>query len=158
MIYQLGLSDVANIGVFFGLCFSGYVVFYFSQKIDPGRQVTPSIFTLALGLNLIGISHLFRIGSEGALSSFVMLTALLGAVTALFGSVFTFAGILVVFHQKSTQITNLKKRYEEIKAIMSNLKKKYYQQEISEEDLRTIHSTLVKELAELEVKMKESDR
>lgn len=149
MAYQLGLGDVVNIVVFFGLSFSGYVVFYFSQKISPEKQVTTAVFTLALGLTLIGLSHLFRIGAVATYYPFFALTALLGAL-------FTFVGAILVFYEKSLQIVDLKKRHDEIKAVIGSLKDKYYKQEISEEDLRAVHSSLLKELTELEVKMKEA--
>ena len=148
MAYELTLGNVANIAIFFGLGLSSYVIFYFSQKANPDK-ITASIFTLAFGLNMIGLSSLFRIGIETTLPLFIILSALVGALL-------TFAGVVLTFRQKSAQIENLKKRHEELEAVISNLKDRYYKQEISEEDLRTVHSSLLKELAELEVKMKQS--
>lgn len=147
MAVEFGLETIVNVLIFLSLGLSSYIVFYFSQKFDPYKQVTVSVFILALGLNLIGLSHLFRIGTATAVQPLITFSALLGAL-------FTFIGFILVFYKKSLQVINLKERYDEVNAIIANLKDKYYKQEISEEDLRTVHSGLLKELAELEVKMK----
>lgn len=148
---QLNLTDIVNLGVFFGLSVSSYIMFYFSQKGSTEKQISPSVLTLALGLNLIGLSNLFRIGIENTLPFFNIITASLGTL-------FSFAGVIMVFYEKSYKIRDIKRRYEEVKAVIKNLKEKYYKQEISEEDLKTVHSNLLKELAELEVKLKEKGK
>lgn len=147
MSYQFGSTDIVNLGVFLGLSLSSYVMLYFSQKASIGKQVTSSVFTLAIGLNLIGLSSLFRIGIEYTLPVFNLVTSSLGTV-------FAFVGVIMVFYERSYKVGDIKKRYDEVKAVISNLKKKYYKQEISEEDLKSVHSSLLKELAELEVKLK----
>ncbi len=151
MVYQFGSTDIVNLGVFFGLSLSSYVMLYFSQKASLEKQVTSSVFTLAMGLNLIGLSSLFRIGTEYSLPVFNLVTASLGTV-------FAFAGVIMVFYERSYKVGDIKKRYDEVKAVISNLKEKYYKQEISEEDLKSVHSSLLKELAELEVKLKRKNR
>jgi len=146
MGFQLGAVDIVNLGVFFGLSISSYVMLYFSQRASLEKKVTSSVFTLALGLNMIGLSSLFRIGIERVLPFFNIITASLGTVCAL-------AGVVMVFYERTYKIRDMKGRYEELKAVISNLKEKYYKQEISEEDLKYTHTSLLKELAELEVKL-----
>jgi len=148
MEFSLGAVDIVNLGVFFGLSISSYAMLYFSQKASLEKKITSSVFTLALGLNLIGLSSLFRIGIEHVLPIFNIITASLGTAFAL-------AGVVMVFYERAYKIKDIKNRYEEVKAMISNLKEKYYQQEISEEDLKATHASLLKELAELEVKLKE---
>jgi uncharacterized membrane protein len=147
MGFQLGVADIVNLGVFFGLSISSYIMLYFFQKSSLEKKVTSSVFTLALGLNLIGLSNLFRIGIEHSLPFFNIITASLGTVCAL-------AGVIMVFYERAYKIKDIQSRYEEVKAMISNLKEKYYKQEISEEDLKSIHAGLLRELAELEVKLK----
>ena len=48
----------------------------------------------------------------------------------------------------------MKRKSKEIKEVMNYLKNKYYKQEISAEELKSLYSELMKELAETEVKMK----
>lgn len=150
MAYPLGFESIVNLILFFGLNFSGYLIFYFSARISPQRQVSGSIFILSLGLSLVGLSHLFRIGMEVALPVHIMLSSLMG------GILLTLAGVGILSYERFIEVANFRKRYEELIKIISNLKKKYYRQEISEEDLRAVYSSLLKELAELEVKLKET--
>ena len=150
MAFQLALSDIVNILIFFSMGISSYVIFYFSQRTNPHEQVTFSIFILALGLTMIGLSHLFRVGSD-SVHPFITISALLGGT-------FTFFGFGLVSHQQSLKIINLKRRQEEVRAVITNLKEKYYKQEISEEDLKSMQSILIKELAELEVKMRDKKK
>jgi uncharacterized membrane protein len=147
MWFQLGAVDIVNLGVFFGLSISSYAMLYFSQKASLEKRVTSSVFTLALGLNMIGLSSLFRIGIEKFLPIFNIITASLGTVCSL-------VGVVMVFYERAYKVKDIKSRYEEVKAIISNLKEKYYKQEISEEDLKSTNASLLRELAELEVKLK----
>ena len=59
----------------------------------------------------------------------------------------------MVFYEKGGEIYNLRRREEEIKSVIGKLKDKYYQQELSEEDLKGAYSELLRELAEIEVKL-----
>lgn len=143
----VNLVNLVNIVVFIGLTLATYTVFYFSSKMSPGKKIGMNIFMLSLGINLIGLSHLFRLWEAGVQSPFI-------TTTLTVGSIFTFFGIVTVFHEKTVEMTGLRKRQEEIKSIISALKEKYYQQEISEEELKSVHTSLLKELAEIEVKLK----
>jgi len=151
MVWQFGFGDAVNILTFFSLGFSSYIVFYFSQKFDSDKQVNMSIFILALGLNFIGLSHLFRIGANEQVNIFVDMTAVIG-------SLFVLIGFILMSYQKRVANINLRLRYNELNSVIKNLKDKYYKQEISEEDLKSVHSGLIKELSELEVKMKDGEK
>lgn len=144
----VNLGNIVNFTVFLGLTFATYTVFYFSSKMNTGKGITMSIFILSLGINLIGLSHLFRSWEGGVQSPFV-------TTTLTIGSIFTFFGVITTFREKAAEITSLRKRQEEIKSIMNTLKEKYYSEEISEEELKSLHTSLLKELAEIEVKLNE---
>jgi hypothetical protein len=149
MVVSFGLMDIIDIVIFFILEYLCYIFFYFIQKID--KNINPSIFILCLGINLIALSFLFRVGNEINVNPFVTISILGGAMAILVGGVF-------VYYRKISQISDLKKRYNEIQNVITNLKEKYYKQEISEDDLKSVHSEMLKELAELEVKMKELEK
>ncbi|MBI2547394.1 MAG: hypothetical protein HYW23_03025 [Candidatus Aenigmarchaeota archaeon] len=145
MVIEYNPSIFVNFLAFFGLSIATYTIFYFGRSTGP-KGIGLNIFTLALGINLIGLSHLFRIWLDPGTSPIVLITV--GT-----GSVLLSSGVLTVFQQKNNEVSSLKKRQEEIKSIISKLKDKYYQQELSEEDLKSAYSELLKELAEIEVKM-----
>lgn len=139
--------NIVNFLTFAGLSMSAYIMFYLSKGLDPEKQVTTNIFLLAIGLNLIGLSHLFRVWSEATLPYFIV-------VTLFFGTFMTFTGIVTTFYEKRTEARALKRKSKEIKEVMEHLKKKYYKQEISEDELKSLSASLMKELAETEVKMR----
>lgn len=138
---------IVNFLTFLGLSLSAYVIFYLTKGLDPDKQVTTNIFMLAIGLNLIGLSHLFRVWSEVALPTFIVTTLLLGTLM-------TFGGIVTTFYEKKIEARSLKRKSKEIKAVISFLKNKYYKQELSAEELKSLYAQLLKELAETEVKMR----
>lgn len=152
MIGNLALIDIVDVVIFFALEYLCYIMFYFMQKIDKDKgNITSSIFLLSLGINLIGLSFLFRVGREVNTSQLVTWSILGGSMAILVGGVF-------IYYKKTAQISDLRRRYEEIQEVITNLKDKYYKQEISEDDLKSAHSSLLKELTELEVRIKSHDK
>lgn len=152
MIFESSFGTIVNVLIFISLGFSSYVVFYFSSRYEKNKQVGLSVLILSLGLTLIGLSHIFMIGvgSDTTMHPAVGFSALAGALL-------TFVGFTVVFYKKSVEIITIKNRHREIQEVIANLKEKFYKQEISEEDLRDVNKGLIKELAELEVKLKDSE-
>ena len=146
MAFEYSVADVVNLLAFLGLTIATYTIFYFGKAMNMGKNVSLNLFTLALGVNLIGLSHLFRIWLDVSTSPFIVITVATGAV-------FLSTGVIWVFHEKGRELYNLRRREEEIKSVIGKLKDKYYQQELSEEDLKGAYSELLRELAEIEVKL-----
>ena len=145
----LGMTDFANfmnVSIFTALTVAGGLIFYYAIKNSPER-ISMGVFVLIIGFFLIGLSHLFRIGIDIA-STPILITNFIGVF-------FILGGVSVVFFQATRHMEGLKKRHEEIKSIITVLKDKYYQQEVSEEELKPIYAQLLKELAEIEVRLKD---
>lgn len=145
MAFQYDVADLVNLLAFLGLTIATYTIFYFSKMINQ-RGVSLNLFTLALGINLIGLSHLFRIWLDVNTSALIIITVALGAILLS-------TGVIWVFYEKGTELSNLRRREGEIKSIITKLKEKYYQQELAEEDLKSAYSGLLRELAEIEVRL-----
>jgi energy-converting hydrogenase Eha subunit E len=145
------LHNIINIVSFAGLSIAAYTSFYFSTRMAPEKKVTASIFTLSLGINLIGLSNLFRLWEE-------LLQPFLITTTIAIGSILTFIGIISVFREKTIEMETLRKRRNEIQSMITSLKDKYYQLEISEDELRSVHTSLLKELAEIDVRLKKGQK
>ncbi len=144
------IGDFVNLMAFLGLTVATYTIFFFSKLINE-KKISLNLFTLALGISLIGLSHLLRIFIDTTESPIVVVTVATGAI-------FTATGVMWVFYEHGTEISSLRKRQEEIKLIIKNLKDKYYKQEISEKELEDAYSELLKELVEIEVKLTETKR
>lgn len=138
------VADYVNILAFLGLTIATYIVFFFGRN-ENKRGVSFNVFTLSLGINLIGLSHLFRIWLDST-SALLMVTITGGAILMLLG-------VTWVFYDKKTEASRLKRREREINSIIKNLKEKYYQQDLSEDELKIAYSGLLTELAEIEVKL-----
>ncbi len=145
MAIDLSLANLINLLAFVGLTVATYTVFYFGRS-TASRGISINLFTLSLGINLIGLSHLFRILLDASTQPLVSITV--GA-----GALFMSTGIIWVFYEKRNEVERLKKRGEEINSIISKLKDKYLEQGLSEEDLKASYSSLLRELAEIEVKL-----
>jgi hypothetical protein len=63
----------------------------------------------------------------------------------------------MIYLEKVQDIELLQRRHKEIKAVMDRLQKKYFAHELDEKELKRLYAGLVKELAEIEVKMKENE-
>ncbi|MBI5871964.1 hypothetical protein HZB88_02665 [archaeon] len=150
MAMEVGWSLV-DLFAFFFLALSSNVVFFLSAEMDPKKRVTLSVFVLGFGLNLIGLSHLFRIGFEEQIPMFIPSVQLLGTL-------FMLIGLILSFYHRTFELSALRQRDGEVKDTISTLKRKYYKQEISEEDLRSTYSNLLRELAELEVKLRRTSK
>lgn len=146
MIFGYSVADLVNLLAFLGLTIATYTIFYFSKTVNQARGVSVNLFTLALGINLIGLSHLFRIWLDLATSPLIVITVAVGAV-------FLSVGVIWVFYEKGMELSGLRRREGEIKSIIAKLKDKYYQQELSEGDLKNAYSGLLRELAEIEVRL-----
>lgn len=149
MAIEYSLINIINFLAFVGLTIATYTIFYFGKSL-VSKGVSINLFMLALGTNLVGLSHLFRIVLDTNTNPLILTTV--GA-----GALFMSTGIIWVFYEKRTEISRLKKREEEINSIISKLKDKYYQQELSEADLKSAYSDLLRELAEIEVKLTPKD-
>jgi len=144
---EFTVPNFINLLAFIGLTIATYTIFYFGKTMSP-KGIGTNLFTLALGINLIGLSHLFRIWLD-------ILTSPLVLILVATGAMFLSTGIIWVVYEKSMEINNLKKREREINSTIAKLKEKYYQKELSEEDLKVLYSNLMKELTEIEVGLTE---
>ncbi|MBI2005247.1 MAG: hypothetical protein HYS80_00605 [Candidatus Aenigmarchaeota archaeon] len=146
MVFQFEVANLVNLFAFLGLTTATYTIFYFGKMMNPTKDVSFNLFTLALGVNLIGLSHLFRVWLDPSTSPLIIITVSTGVVFLSIGTVW-------VFYEKGMEMSKLRKREEEIKSIIAKLKDKYYQQELSEKNLEGAYSALLKELAEIEVRL-----
>lgn len=148
MVLQYNIPDFVNLLAFLGLTITTYTIFYFGRIAGQEKRVSLDIFILGLGINLIGISYLFRMWLDDPNSPVIVMT-----VAA--GTVILSVGVIWVFYRKDLEISNLKKREKHIKSMIARLRMRYYKQELSEEHLKVIYPKMVKRLAEIEAKLGE---
>jgi uncharacterized membrane protein len=139
------ITTFVNIFAFVGMTITAYAIFYVARSIKQ-KNVGLNLVMLALGINFIGMSYLFRVWFGDSAFPFEM--SLVG-----FGSLLLSIGVIWVFYEKGMEVQNLKRRENDIRGTIERLKEKYYRREISEEELESMHTDMLKELAEIEVKL-----
>lgn len=144
---QLIISNGVNFINFFVFIIAPYAIFYFARESELNKEITISVFLVALGLNFIGVSYLVRILLGEVAPQFILGTLSIGALLIL-------ASVINMFYTRALEQVLLRKRYKKIKSIIADLKKKYYDRELSEDALREIYGELIKELAEIEFKLR----
>jgi len=143
------LTDFLHYTVFVSLTVTALIILYIGKISNLSKQGSISTFILSLGIVLISFAHLLRGDTETLLPRSVTSTSFAGSILTLFGT--------VILSYEVYKKNRLIMKYNEIKAIISNLKEKYYKQEISEEDLKQSHADLLRELAGLEVKLERNE-
>jgi threonine synthase len=69
------------------------------------------------------------------------------------GSALSLTSFAMLYTERSNEANSLKQREEDLNQIMERLKKKFLNREIPEEDMRKLNTDIVRELAEIEVKL-----
>lgn len=135
---------MSNTITFFVLCSVSITWLVFAKRLYNDALPLGWI-ALAIGVYMYALARLCLIVGLPIMA--------ISSIELMAGALFIIGDVLVL-----TQITEefkyLRNRQKEIKSIMKNLKTKYFKREIDEEQLRKLYSELIKELAEIEVKMK----
>lgn len=155
MIYfPLEAIIISNSIVFVAFVFIAFMILYLGRKTDPKKKIKLAWVDLSLGVIMAGITFPIQIGV--ALGTF---TEEIGFVTScilmLTGASLAFTSFLIVYLERIDEINFLKKRQKEITMVMKKLRHRYFRKEISEEQLRKMYADFIKELTEIEVKLKE---
>ncbi len=145
--FQLIVSNGVNFINFFVFVIAPYVIFYFARESELKKKISLSVFLVALGLNFIGLSYLVRIILGEVAPQFILGTLSIGALLIL-------ASVLNLFYTRALEYEILRKRHKKIKMVIKDLQNKYYKREITEDVLREVYGELLKELAEIEFKLK----
>lgn len=135
---------MSNTITFFVLCSVSITWLVFAKRLYNDALPLGWI-ALAIGVYMYALARLCLIVGLPIMA--------ISSIELMAGALFIIGDVLVL-----TQITEefkyLRNRQKEIKSVMKNLKTKYFKREIDEEQLRKLYSELIKELAEIEVKMK----
>lgn len=138
------LSELmSNTITFFVLCSVSITWLIFARRIYP-HSLPLGWVTLAIGVYMYALARLSLILGLPVMA--------ISSIELMAGALFVIGDVLVLT-QITEEFSSLRNRQNEIKSVMQNLKNKYFRREIDEEQLKKLYSDLVKELAEIEVKM-----
>lgn len=146
------LSVAINLAAFAAFVTVGIVLLYIGKTTHPEKKLSFPWVNLVFGTLLMGANYLvqaiFSTQISGdptiAISSYLLIIG---------GAALSFTSFLILYVERSNEANILRERQNDLKEIMSRLRKKFLSREIPEEDIRKIDTDLVRELAEIEVKL-----
>ena len=145
------LMSVATFATFVLL---GGILIYLGRSTDPEKKIKLPWINLALGVVMSGAG--FFLESTRLLQYLVEDTIILSAFLLIItGTVLTFISITILYTSRTTELSILRDREDHIKKIMKKLRDKYFARELEEDELKKMHADLVKEMAEIEVRLGE---
>ena len=150
------IDDIVNFFMFYSFLGTGIVVLMIGRYQKLKIKLFSPFSLLSLGLIIVAFRSLFL--SAPNLSGLSVYTSFLVPIVSIVGSFFLTLGVIFLLLEKRVEKAALERRTEEIKAVLENLHQKYFKKELSEEDMRKMNADLEKELAEIEVRLKEKSQ
>lgn len=146
------ITTPINLAAFAAFIVVGAMLLHVGKSTHPEKRIGLPWINLAFGTFLIGINYLvqavFATQISGdptvAISSYLLIIG---------GSALALTSFLILYIERSNEADMLRTRHDELKAIMARLRKKFLSRELPEEDMRKIDTDIVRELAEIEVKL-----
>lgn len=157
MQFPLGLIIITHFLVFFSFVAVALILILVGKGYTPARKITYSWVTLAYGVVIVDFFNLIKVAELIQLLS-PAYSFLVSNVTNFIGGILIAVSVVWIVAEKDLEVKLLRQRHAEIYAVMKNLKEKYYTRTLSAEDLRKIYAEFAKELAEIEVKLRETTR
>lgn len=130
------------------------IILYFGRTIYP-KKLPREWIIFSSGFAIYGFSRLFEILELGTTINHDFIASI---VLDIIAGIQIIIGIVLVLRSQKRELMNLRKRQEEIKAIMEKLKEKFMRGHIKEEEAQRMFSSLYKELAEIEVEMEKKNK
>jgi len=145
-------STVINLAASMAFFVIGALQIYVGRSSGAGNKIAFPWINMAFGTFLIGINYLIQaVFTSGttenptiAISSYLLILG---------GAALSFTSFFILYTERANEAKNLKDREEDLKEITSRLKKKFLSRELPEEEMRKLDTDIVRELAEIEVKL-----
>ncbi len=146
------LSMTINFAAFAAFIAIGGMLLHVGRSTNPQKKITLPWINLALGTVLIGLNYLVQavFGTQISASTEIALSSYLLIIG---GAALSFTSFLTLYIERSNEVNALRQRHEELHSIMKRLHKKFLSREIPEDEMKKIDTDLVRQLAEIEVKL-----
>ena len=145
---------VINLAAFLAFATIGFLFLYIGKSTDSARKITMPWINLFFGVLLIGLNYLIQavFPSQILTSSAITISSYLLIIS---GAAMTFTSFVILYTERSNEIGNLNKRHDELTSITHKLQKKFMARQLPEDEMKRLNTGIVKELAEIEVKLDE---
>lgn len=146
------VSLTINVAAFFAFAAIGGLLLYIGRSTNPERKLTLPWINLGFGTALIGVNYLIQgiFAPQVAGDPSIMISSYLLIIG---GAALSFTSFAVLYTERANEADILTKRQTELKEITTRLREKFLKRELSEDELKKLDIDIVRELAEVEVKL-----
>jgi hypothetical protein len=150
-------NTVINLAASLAFFVIGALQIYVGRSSGADKKITFPWVNMAFGTFLIGINYLiqavFTSGSTEnptiTISSYLLILG---------GAALSFTSFFILYTERANEAKNLRDREDDLKEITSRLKKKFLSRELPEDEMRKLDTDIVRELAEIEVKLEKINK
>lgn len=153
MVEYLSLVIATRFIVFYSIFSLSIFILYLGKENNPRKKLTFPWVAVFSGIIVSAFVHLINVAEIIEIVSMNVGFALEG-IASISGGLLITGGIAWIVAEKMYEINLLRKREIEVREILLRLKELFLARKISEEDLKKIYPELIKELAEIEVRIK----
>lgn len=153
MVEYLSLVIATRFIVFYSIFSLSIFILYLGKENNPRKKLTFPWVAVFAGVIVSGFIHLINVAELIEIVSMNIGFAL-ESLASISGGLLITGGIAWIVAEKMYEVNLLRKREIEVREILLRLKEMFLARKISEEDLKKIYPELVKELAEIEVRIK----
>lgn len=146
------LSMAINFAAFSAFIAIGGMLLYLGRSTNPQKKITFPWINLAFGTFLIGLNYLVQTVFATQISGDPII-AVSSYLLILGGTALAFTSFAILYVERSNEANSLRTRHEELKEITTRLRKKFLSRELPEEEMKRLDIDIVRELAEIEVKL-----
>ena len=147
------IDEIVNFFMFYSFIGTGVVLLMVGRYYNLHTKLTSPWVFLSLGFMVVAFRSLFE--SLPDIIGLGPYIPIIVPLVSIIGSTLIIISIGFILFQKRMEKTRLERRANEITLVLENLRQKYFSKEISEDDMHRMNAELEKELAEIEVRLKE---
>jgi hypothetical protein len=150
-------NTTINFAAFLAFFIVGGLQIYAGRSTHPEKKVTFAWVNLSFGTFLLGFNYLMQALFVTELPSNPAIT-ISSYLLVMGGAALSFTSFLMLYMESSDEAKRLRERQEDLQEITARLKKKYLSRELPEDEMKRLDTDIVKELAEIEVKLDKINR
>lgn len=146
------VTTAINLAAFVAFMVVGVLFLYIGRATSLERKLSLPWVNLFFGTSLIATNYLVQAIAFIRLSGDPVVT-ISSYLLVIGGAAMTFTSFLILYIDRANEANLLKKRQSELEEITKRLRNKFLKRELAEEELKKLDTDIVRELAEIEVKL-----
>ncbi len=141
-----------NLAAFLAFVVVGGLQIYMGRSTNPEKKITFPWINLAFGTFLIGVNYLMQalFPTQTSIDPTVGVSSYLLVIG---GAALSLTSFIILYMERTNEARTLRERQDDLHQIMDRIRKKFLSRELPEDEMRKIDTDIVRELAEIEVKL-----